>query len=256
MSNQDIYNTRSVARSWVGSILQQPEVYIFIKYARDIVEQKVIDIGCGAGRTSYFLRRMTPDYVGTDYAAEMVEVCRERFPGTRFEVCDVRDMTIFPTSSQGCVIFSFNGLGCVDHAGRMKGLSEIHRVLGPNGLFIFSAHNRNFVGAARTPKLRFHCNPYRMARSFIGWWKIDRRNHLINKPNEVECDEYEIRNDSSHRWRMMHYYISKSQQKVQLASSGFELLEMVDWNGEILDESDDDREIGTIYYVARKITRD
>jgi ubiquinone/menaquinone biosynthesis C-methylase UbiE len=252
-SNQIVYNRHSVAQSWYSEVLQQPEVHLFIKYGAEITGRSVLDIGCGAGRTSFFLARVAGEYVGADFAASMIDVCRARFAGVRFEVCDVRDMIAFSSASFDTVIFSFNGLDCVDHAGRLSGLREVHRVLKPGGLFVFSSHNRRYDAAIRSPKLKWKLNPYRMVRSLVGWWFIDMKNHLANKPKEVTNAEYEIRNDGSHRWQMVHYYIDRAAQERQLEENGFSVLDCVDWNGIPLSVGADDSRSGTLYYAARRL---
>ena len=51
-----------------------------------------LDIGCGIGAYSELLTRYAPgrfDYVGADYADEMLEAARKRWPGRRFENHDL-----------------------------------------------------------------------------------------------------------------------------------------------------------------------
>lgn len=250
--NQSVYEQSGVAQSWYSQLLQPAEAYLFIKYGAEISNKSVLDIGCGAGRTSFYLRKIANDYLGVDYSSAMIEVCKEKFPDSNFEVADVRDMNSLTNSSFDTVIFSFNGLDSVDHEGRLKGLAEIKRVLKSRGLFIFSAHNRNFERAVRRPTWKFSINPYRTARSLIGWWTIDMRNHRENVKHEIQTQEFEIRNDSSHRWRMLHYYIDRQMQRQQLELNGFELLDCVDCHGVRLSESCEDKHSGTVYYAARK----
>src|SRR5262245_46013702 len=51
---------------------------------------RVLDLGVGAGRTVTPLLDFASSYVGVDYVKEMVDHCRERFPGVRFERLDAR----------------------------------------------------------------------------------------------------------------------------------------------------------------------
>ncbi|OEJ98381.1 class I SAM-dependent methyltransferase [Streptomyces thermolilacinus] len=52
---------------------------------------RVLDVGSGTGRpTAERLARAGFDVTGIDVSAEMVRVARERVPGARFEVADVR----------------------------------------------------------------------------------------------------------------------------------------------------------------------
>jgi ubiquinone/menaquinone biosynthesis C-methylase UbiE len=108
--------------------------------------QRVFDIGVGAGRTTPFLAEGASRYVGIDYAAPMVERCRERFPNLEFEVADAADLSRWEANSFDVAVFSFNGLGTLptDEA-RERCIREVARVLSPSGLFIFSIHNPKYV---------------------------------------------------------------------------------------------------------------
>ena len=249
--NKVVYNRRNVAESWYSESLQQPETFLFIKYGSEISGKSVLDIGVGAGRTSFFLHRVSAGYVGCDFAESMIDVCRTRFPTTRFEVVDAREMSLFDDNSFDTVIFSFNGLDCINHEGRIQALSEIRRVLRHNGLFIFSFHNRAYSGFVGRPPLNFCLNPIRMARRMAGWWLIDLPNHRKSRQLAVVHDDYELRNDSSHRWQMVHYYINRRSQEVQLGRFGFTVLDFVDWNGRCLTADSDDSHSGTIYVASR-----
>lgn len=103
----------------------------------------LLDIGVGGGRTTRHLAHRT-DYFAIDYSPEMVAATREAFPGVRVQVGDARELD-FGDESFDAVLFSFNGLDCVDLAGRARAYSEVFRVLRPGGVFIFSTHNARFV---------------------------------------------------------------------------------------------------------------
>ena len=93
--------------------------------------RRILDLGVGAGRTVKGLREVSADYVGVDYVQEMVDYCRARFPDVRFEQGDARSMPQFADGSFDLVVFSCNGICMVDHAGRLRILSEVRRLLAP-----------------------------------------------------------------------------------------------------------------------------
>src|SRR5215510_4199770 len=62
-------------------------------------DKRILDIGVGAGRTVSGLRELSENYVGIDYVQEMVDHCRNRFPGVQFDRVDARSMERFSDGS-------------------------------------------------------------------------------------------------------------------------------------------------------------
>lgn len=88
----------------------------------------VLDIGCGAGRTTVGLHSLGFQVRGIDYSETMIEKAKENYPDLVFSVQNVLDLE-FPDNSFDCAIFSFNGLMLVgEYTDRLKALSEIMRV--------------------------------------------------------------------------------------------------------------------------------
>ncbi len=116
----------------------------FFNYESAIVEEffsscgKVVDIGCGAGRTTRALWELKYDVVGIDYSEGMIQSARKRNPGIPFQVQDAREMT-FENDSFDYALFSFNGIMLIESYGeRLRVMKEVHRVLSTNGLFFFT----------------------------------------------------------------------------------------------------------------------
>ena len=117
----------------------------------DVSGARMLDIGVGGGRTTaYFLDRVG-SYVGVDYSPELVEACRERFPGADVSLGDARHLARFPDGSFDFVLFSFNGIDYVSQHGRHQVLAEVRRVLATGGTWMFSTHNRDYERLGRLP---------------------------------------------------------------------------------------------------------
>jgi len=232
--------------------LQFPEVMIFIKYRENIWGQRILDVGCGGGRTSYILKKMAKSYIGIDSSEEMIAACRQKFGADAFMCADVRNLHVFKDCSFDFVLFSFNGLDCITHEGRLQGLREICRVLKPGKLFVFSSHNRNFRYAQTTPKLSFCINPITQVKN-IYYFILFTRNYRCNKKREVFCPEYAIIRSEQHRFAHLYYYIDKKTQIAQAQQVGFQIIEMHDLEGNVLQEDSEDSHVAWIYYVAKKI---
>jgi len=250
--NQRCYATRRVATTYLRSNLQVPEVLIYVKYVREIAGAKVLDIGCGAGRTAVFLSRWAGEYTAIDYADRMVELCRERCPGINCSVGDVRDMSRFDDEAFDALFFSNNGLDSLVHEDRILGFQEMHRVLKPGGLCVFSTHNRDYRGAHRRPDFSFSLDPGVTLRRLVRYTRCVR-NRARNRQFEREEGRYAITNDPAHNYRLVTYYISIQDQLEQLASCGFESVEAYDLNGDILDARAGNTTSPWIWYVAHRI---
>ena len=195
----------------------------------DVKNKRILDIGVGGGRTTAALLDISEDYIGVDYMQEMVDSCRGRFPGVRFEWADARAMPQFSDNSFDLIVFSANGICMVDHAGRMAVLREVRRLLAPGGVFLFTTYNRNSVEHDRLfvfPEFSLTKNPIKLivrTSRFIFRTAYSALNRLRFKRMEVVTPEYSIINDKCHDYQTMLYYLTLDEQRSQLKQSGFEL---------------------------------
>jgi SAM-dependent methyltransferase len=102
---------------------------------------QVLDLGCGAGRTSCPLAQRGYSVVAGDISPEMIARARQLHPHIDFRVLDAVALDL-PSDTFDVVLFSFNGLDYVyPFANRLRALREIFRVLRPGELFVYSSHN-------------------------------------------------------------------------------------------------------------------
>ena len=152
------FNSPAVA-SYYSSLnyLTPCEQLLFDKYLRP--GMKILDLGVGGGRTTSYLSSLAGYYVGADYADEMIAACRKKFPTLEFKVLSASDLSIFASSSFDAVVMAYNTIDCMaTDESRSQALREIHRVLTPEGILIFSSHN------VRSIFVRPSWNPERLAR--------------------------------------------------------------------------------------------
>jgi SAM-dependent methyltransferase len=140
------------------------ERLLFDEYLRP--GMTILDLGVGGGRTTPYLSSIASQYVGADYAPEMISACRRKFPNLEFETVGAADLSIYAPSSFDAVVMAFNGMDSViPDESRYRALREIHRVLKPEGVLIFSSHN------VRSILVRPAWNPQRLAsiaRQMVG----------------------------------------------------------------------------------------
>ena len=108
----------------------------------------VLDIGCGAGRTTFGLhdagyRRVTGYDLSTTMIGAARRIARERGLSIPFDLGDVASMP-YPDASFDGALFSSQGLMCIPGGERrLKALREVRRVLRPGAHFLFTTHDRD-----------------------------------------------------------------------------------------------------------------
>jgi len=137
------YEDPRVVSRYVDVGLWPAEEILAVEYIPD--GARVLDLGCGAGRTSVALAEIGLDVVGVDLSEPMVATAREqaRLAGVeaRFQVMNAMDLR-FPDASFDVALFSYNGIELVPGLqGKRRVLDEVFRVLRPGGRFIFCAHS-------------------------------------------------------------------------------------------------------------------
>jgi len=102
---------------------------------------KVLDLGCGCGRTTKYINDLGFDVLGVDIVEEMISKAKNIYPGIKFEAGDACNLK-YKDNEFDVVFFSFNGLDYIyPESKRVAALKEIDRVLKKGGLFIYSSHN-------------------------------------------------------------------------------------------------------------------
>jgi len=102
---------------------------------------RILDLGCGAGRTTQALWRAGWKTYGLDLSDPLLRSAQRRFPGLPLLQADATALT-FAAQTFDAVLFSFNGIDYIyPETAREQCLSEAFRVLRPGGVLILSTHN-------------------------------------------------------------------------------------------------------------------
>ena len=231
--------------------LRPPESALFERH-RAALGGRVLELGCGGGRIAGNLMPMAATVHGMDIAADMVDYCRRTYLGATFSEGDIRDLSGFETASWDAIVAGFNVVDVLSHAERERFLDEMHRLLAPGGLLIFSSHNLACAPLLRGPLQNLTRNPVRIANRLLRLPRSLPNHRRLSRQQRIE-DGYAILNDEAHDYSLLHYYITRDGQQEQLAAHGFELLDALDLDGNPVGPGQDALGCHELHYAARRV---
>ena len=199
---QRSYETAGAVQDFGEASLKWTERQVLERYFARL--GRVLDLGCGTGRTSRFLQAAGHQVVAIDYSEPMIRKARENCAGLPIEflIMDARRLE-FPDASFDYALFSFNGPDYLHpEAARLEALREIHRVLKPGGVFAFSSHNSQFIPNT-LPRLQAFLRSALRFRIHLYRWDFQAYGPLLT------------------------YCISPKAQLRQLAAAGFQDVEVI-----------------------------
>ncbi len=128
------------AATYEAHAVLQAEVACRLRERIDAVAlapQRVLDVGCGPGRSSAHLRALFPEseFIALDLALPMLRAARQYLPGSAARVCADAQALPIADASVDLVHSSLCLQWCEDPG---LALAEFHRVLRPGGLLLFS----------------------------------------------------------------------------------------------------------------------
>jgi ubiquinone/menaquinone biosynthesis C-methylase UbiE len=219
-------------------------------------EKPILDLGVGGGRTVTALREVSNDYLGIDNSHEMLAACQKRYPGVKLKHADARNLSEVGNGSIFLAMFSCNGIGMVNHEDRLAIFREVHRVLQPGGVFLFSTHNQDcpdHTAGFRFPKFEISRHPVRLLMRLARFARdtiIRVYNRWRFRRHDLRTSAYSMINDVCHNYGTMLYYITLGNQRRQLVEIGFEDgAEAFDRHGDPIEH---DSTHSSIAFIARK----
>lgn len=219
ISNKDSWNSDYAVQTYIAAEkLQKPEQTILNILKNKLPAMRMLDIGVGGGRTTLHFAPLVKEYIGCDYAENMVNACAERFPEAKesFRLGDARSMPEYETGYFDLILFSYNGIDYISHEDRCQSLKEIRRVGKEGGYFVFSTHNLLFLDKLYTIQAKKKLKDF--IYQFYSLFMLILLNGL---PGKYMRRPYAVINDGTNRFSLKTYYIAPQAQIDQLMAAGF-----------------------------------
>jgi len=147
-ANEALWRRTDLVQAYATRTLRPVEVMLLVRY-RESLSGRVLELGCGAGRLTGYLAELASTAHGIDISPAMVEHCRRAYPRAAFSERDLRDLSMFEAGSFDAIVASYNVIDVLDDEHRRGVLDGLHRLLVPDGLLIFSTHNRDYAAPRR-----------------------------------------------------------------------------------------------------------
>lgn len=174
---------------------------------------RLLDVGCGAGRTTRELAERGYDVVGMDISERMIDRAAELLSDIPLVVADAATLP-FDDSTFDYVLFSFNGIDYLQsEERRLEALREIRRVLRPDGRVAFNTHNSWYFNFFRLDPVDLES--WKALKRW--WWRAVQEGTVGSRYKREERkygDTYT-------------YFINPLSQKRQLRNVGFETLDVI-----------------------------
>lgn len=254
--NTDAWSAGDYVREYSGTGLTAVEAILVARH-RDALSGAVLELGCGAGRLTRVLAALSDDVHAIDVSERMVAACRRNVPAARVDVGDLRDLPGIQSASAGAVVAAANVLDVLGDAERKAVLAAIHRILRPDGLLLFSTHNRAHIPLMHRPTRLLDPIPSLSARAVVRALgqarQVPTRLGNRRRARRYERSEpgYAIVNDGAHDNRLAHYYIDRDAQQRQLAEAGLEVVACLDIEGREVAAGQDAAASSALHYAAR-----
>lgn len=140
MSFSNVYDDTRRAEAY--ATLEFPGTY-YLAYrdlpaiiAEHVRGRVALDFGCGAGRSTRFLKKLGFDAIGIDISSRMIDLAKKADPGGTYQLVDDGDFSAFEPGRFDAVLSAFAFDNIPDVAKRRDLLRSLRRLLNDEGRII------------------------------------------------------------------------------------------------------------------------
>ena len=229
--NLNIYNNKETIDNYSKlKYILEPEKVILEHAKKMDFKNTMLDIGVGTGRTTDLFTDVFKNYIGIDYAQEMITYCDNKYKeskNTTFNEADARDLKFIESDSIDFTLFSFNGIDCVNYQDRIIILKEIKRVGKKDSLFAFSTHN--FYNIPKLFKIQVPKNPFNWIKEYKRLKGVRAHNNF----KEIFSEENyaQVIDGDKNNFDYQYVYIKPKFQIETLENMGFTDIKAFDLSG-------------------------
>jgi len=142
-----IYTTEITSESIPSDNPLHQRLFKAYVVAQAYVHGNVLEVGCGEGRGVSLLMEKASSFTAVDKIEEALKILRERFPQGKFVSMNIPPLGGLTDNTYDCVV-SFQVIEHIQNDTLY--LKEIHRVLKPGGIALFTTPNRK-LSLSRNP---------------------------------------------------------------------------------------------------------
>ncbi|MEA3430098.1 MAG: methyltransferase domain-containing protein [Nanoarchaeota archaeon] len=209
--------------------LLETEKYVIDKYFKS--KEKILDLGCGAGREAFVLAKRGFEIIGVDIAPNMIKYANEyakkhKISNTKFIAKNITKLN-YPENSFDYIMLPTQTIEHIKGINnRIKLLKQCKNFLKPKGVMFFTTHERK--------------------SGFKFWWFWTKKEigAIFKKPDEELGDTWIEANNPETKMQekmFLHFY-TKKEALSEIKSAGLNLIEVVkstdfeekDWVGKSL----------------------
>lgn len=184
--------------AWGGSHAQWSHT-LLPRLSRFLPASRAVEIGCGHGRWTNFLRDHCRELIALDLADSCVAACADRFAADSRVVCRQTDGASLTGVADGSVdlVFSFDSLVHAEFDTLEGYLGEVRRCLAPDGVAFLHHSNFGEILALRPGSWNHHwraesVSAERIAGRCAELGLIVRSQEIIAWGEVVDCDSLSV----------------------------------------------------------------
>lgn len=192
-----------IAKEWTKRWGSLEHIQLIEKYLSMFMENlngnRILDVGCGAGRDAVFFASKGYDITSIDLSDEMLNIAKKRTNKVKFLKMDMRKLE-FPDSL-------FNGIHCwaaFQHLKRDEAestLNEFNRVLKPHGILLIAIHEGEAEG--------FSDHTYSLPRYFCYYTEKILKDLFKKTRFEVIFFDRATKSEKGSSMKVLHFIVRK-----------------------------------------------